>query len=75
MIKKKTFGQSVLDFLQRFDPEQLSKKIQKSLEKTSREAAKVPMTEEEERRTEYLFNFVFASSFFVFIYLMYKILF
>ena len=75
MVKKENIWQRILDFLQRYDPERLSRKIQKSLEKTSEEAAKVPMTQEEERRTEYLLNFVFALSFFVFIYLMYKILF
>ena len=75
MIKKENIWQRILDFLQRYDPERLSRKIQKSLEKTSEEAAKTPMTEEEEIRTEYFFNFVFAVSFFVFIYLMYKILF
>lgn len=68
-------GEKILDILQKLDPERLSQKIQESLEKTSEETAKVPTTEEEERRTEYLFNFVFAVSFFVFIYLMYKILF
>ena len=75
MVKKENIWQRILDFLQRYDPERLSRKIQKSMEKTSEEAAKTPMTEEEEKRTEYFFNFVFAVSFFVFIYLMYKILF
>ena len=70
----KTTGEKILDFLRRFKPESLSQKIQESLEKTAEEAAKAPMTEEEERRTEYLLNFVFAVSFFVFIYLMYKLL-
>lgn len=71
----KTTGEKILDFLRRLDPEKWSQKIQDSLEKTSKEAAKVPMTEEQERRTEYLFNFVFAVGFFAFIYMMYRILF
>lgn len=73
--RMKTVGEKILVFLQGLDPERLSQKIQKSLEKISKEAAMTPMTEEEEIRTEYFFNFIFAVSFFAFIYMMYRILF
>ena len=71
-----TFGEKILDFFKRFNPERMDRKIQKSLEKLSEDTAKSPaVTEEEERRNEYFLNFILAVGFFAFIYMMYRILF